>query len=97
MGDVIERFVVRECTEATGRRVVLQDREIFLATADVYWRGDSQSVDDLMAMIEKGFRMAGAEPAHEPYSRVSVRLVTDQDDRLAGLAFFAEDCQKPGA
>lgn len=90
-GDAIERAVVREPTEAGGRRVVLPDHEIFLTTADVYCRGESPPVDALFAMLEEGFRMAGADPAGGPNARMSVGLVTDQDDGLAGLAFFAEE------
>ncbi|WP_193370769.1 hypothetical protein [Pelagibius marinus] len=90
-GDAIERVVVRDCAATGGQRVVLQDNEISLTTADVMWRGQSVPVDELFAMIEEGFRIAGAEQVRGSYARVSVRLVTDQNDRLAGLAFFAED------
>lgn len=92
-GDVIERAVVRDCAVAGGRRVVLQDNEIFLTTADVYRRGESPPVDELFAMLEQGFHTAGAEQIRGPYARVSVRLVMDQGDRLAGLAYVAEDDQ----
>ncbi len=90
-GDAIERAVVRDCAAAGGRRVVLQDSEISLTTADVMWHGQSGPVDELFAMIEQGFHIAGAEQVRGSYARISVRLVTDQNDRLAGLAFFAED------
>ncbi len=89
-GDAIERAVVRDLPAGAPARVVWSDNEIQLSTAGVYWRGDSDSVDALFAMLERSFRMAGAGQLWRPYARVPVGLVTDDDDRLACFAFFPE-------
>jgi hypothetical protein len=92
-GDAIERAVVSDLPQGAAARVVWSDKEIQLSAADVYWRGDSETVDALFAMLERSFRMAGAGHLWRPYAKVPVGLVTDTEDRLAGFAFFPEDSQ----
>lgn len=65
-GDAIERAVVRALPQGADTHVVWSDKEILLSTAGVYWRGESESVDALFALLERSFRMAGAGQLWRP-------------------------------
>lgn len=87
-GDAIERAVVRGLPEGAGSRVALPESEIDLVANDIHRRGDSPAVDELFALLERSFRMAGADPRRLHDAEAPVSLVTDEEARLAGIAFL---------
>lgn len=94
-GDAIERAVVRDLPEGAGSRVALPESELHLVADDIHRKGDSPAVDELFALLERSFRMAGADPRRHHDAESPVSLVTDENARLTGIAFLEGEGTDP--